>query len=50
MVAPNPENQRPASQRTNRFGLIAAAVLVAALVAFTIYFVMIPSPLPPQAR
>ena len=41
---------KPAPVKTNRFGLIAAAVLVAALIAFTIYFVMIPSPLPPQAR
>ncbi len=33
---------------TNRIGYIAAGLLVLALIGFTIYFVMIPSPLPPQ--
>lgn len=42
--------RKPAPVRTNRFGLIAAAVLIAALVAYTIYFVAIPSPLPPTAH
>ena len=50
MVAPNDMNKKPASQRTNRFGLIAAALLFAALIAYGIYFVMIPSPMPPQVR
>ena len=39
---------KPAPIKTNRFGFIAAALLFAALVAFTIYFVLIPAPLPPQ--
>ncbi len=46
----DPYNQKPAPVRTNRFGLIAAALLFLALVAFTIYFVMIPAPIPPTAR
>jgi hypothetical protein len=45
-----PSDEQPAPVKTNRSGYIAAAVLFAALVAFEIYFVTIPSPLPPQAR
>jgi hypothetical protein len=43
-----PIDHKPNPVRTNRFGWIAAGLLVAALIAYTIYFVMIPSPLPPQ--
>ena len=46
----DPYDQKPAPVRTNRFGLIVAVLLAAVLVAFTIYFVMIPSPIPPTAR
>ena len=41
-------DDKPSPVRTNRFGLIAAGLLVLALVAYTIYFVSIPAPLPPQ--
>lgn len=43
-----PSDMKPAPVRTNRYGIIAAVLLFAALVAFAIYFVLIPSPLPPQ--
>jgi hypothetical protein len=43
-----PGDMKPAPVRTNRFGIIAAVLLAVALVAFAIYFVLIPSPLPPQ--
>jgi hypothetical protein len=43
-----PGDMKPAPVRTNRYGLIAAALLIAALVAFAIYFILIPSPVPPQ--
>ena len=44
----NPIDEKPSPVKTNRFGMIAAAILFAALVAYAIYFVSIPSPLPPQ--
>lgn len=44
----NPIDEKPSPVKTNRFGMIAAAILLAALVAYAIYFVSIPSPLPPQ--
>ncbi|GJD96118.1 hypothetical protein ACFPQ7_09970 [Methylobacterium iners] len=34
--------------RSSKTGYILAGLLVLALIAFTIYFVSIPSPLPPQ--
>ena len=43
-----PGDIKPAPVRTNRYGIIAAALLLAALVVFGIYFVLIPSPLPPH--
>jgi hypothetical protein len=43
-----PGDMKPAPVRTNRYGIIAAVLLFVALVAFGIYFVLIPSPLPPQ--
>jgi hypothetical protein len=43
-----PIDHRPSPVRTNRFGMIAAALMFAALVAYAIYFVMITAPLPPQ--
>jgi hypothetical protein len=43
-----PGDMKPAPVRTNRYGIIAAVLLFAALVAFAVYFVLIPSPLPPQ--
>ncbi|MCJ2099845.1 hypothetical protein [Methylobacterium sp. E-046] len=43
-----PGDMKPAPVRTNRYGLIAAALLFAALAAFAIYFFLIPSRLPPQ--
>jgi|FEC22Drversion2_1045045.scaffolds.fasta_scaffold01136_14 hypothetical protein len=43
-----PGDMKPAPVRTNRYGIIAAVLLFAALVAFAIYFILIPSPLPPQ--
>jgi hypothetical protein len=43
-----PGDMKPALVRTNRYGIIAAVLLFAALVAFAVYFVLIPSPLPPQ--
>ena len=45
MVDPSKVQRAPV--RTNRFGLIAAAILIAALIAYAIYFVMVPAPLPP---
>ena len=44
----DPIDETPSPVKTNRFGLIAAVILFAALVAYAIYFVSIPSPLPPQ--
>jgi hypothetical protein len=44
----DPIDEKPSPVKTNRFGLIAAAILFAALAAYAIYFVSIPSPLPPQ--
>jgi hypothetical protein len=43
-----PGDMKPAPVRTNRYGIIAAVLLFAALVVFGVYFVLIPSPLPPQ--
>ncbi|MBX9933875.1 MAG: hypothetical protein K2Y56_20525 [Methylobacterium sp.] len=43
-----PVDDKPSPVRTNRYGLIAAGLLFLALVAYTIYFVSIPAPLPPQ--
>jgi hypothetical protein len=43
-----PGDMKPAPVRTNRYGIIAAVLLFAALLAFGVYFVLIPSPLPPQ--
>ena len=34
--------------RSSKTGYIVAGLLFLALTAFTVYFVMIPSPLPPQ--
>ena len=34
--------------RSSKSGYILAGLLVLALIAFALYFVMIPSPLPPQ--
>lgn len=42
-----PKDEKPAPVRTNRFGLIAAAILFAALVAYTIYFLTVPATPPP---
>lgn len=46
----DPSEVKRAPVRTNRFGMIAAAVLIAALIAYAIYFVMIPAPLPSGAH
>ncbi|MBO1019221.1 MULTISPECIES: hypothetical protein [unclassified Methylobacterium] len=43
-----PIDKKPSPVKSNRFGLIAAGILFAALVAYAIYFISIPSPLPPQ--
>lgn len=43
-----PIDHKPSPVRTNRYGFIVAGLLIAALVAYTIYFVLIPAPLPPQ--
>lgn len=43
-----PIDHKPSPVRTNRYGLIVGGLLVAALIAYTIYFVSIPAPLPPQ--
>ncbi|GJE35413.1 hypothetical protein [Methylobacterium oxalidis] len=41
---------KPAPALMSRFGIIAAALFFAVLVAFTIYLVAIPSPVPLQAH
>ncbi|MHB2207034.1 hypothetical protein [Methylobacterium sp. CM6257] len=46
----DPSDVKRAPVRTNRYGLIVAALLIAALVAYGIYFMMIPAPLPPGAH
>lgn len=46
----DPSQVKRAPVRTNRFGLIAAAVLIAALIAYAVYFVMVPTPLPSGAH
>ena len=43
-----PVDKKPSPVKTNRFGMIAAAALIAALTLYAIYFLSIPSPLPPQ--
>lgn len=43
-----PGDMKPAPVRTNRYGMIAAALLFTALAAFAIYFFLVPAPLPPQ--
>jgi hypothetical protein len=43
-----PIDKKPSPVKTNRFGMIAAAALFAALTLYAIYFLSIPSPLPPQ--
>ncbi len=45
-----PKDEKPAPVRTNRFGLIAAAILFAALAAYTLYFLAVPATPPPSPR
>ncbi|CAO4164333.1 hypothetical protein AFFFEF_04328 [Methylorubrum extorquens] len=39
---------QPPRIRTNRFGIISAALLALVLIGFTLYFVSIPSRTPPE--
>jgi hypothetical protein len=39
---------QPPRIRTNRFGMISAALLALVLIGFTLYFVSIPSRTPPE--
>ncbi|CAO4155414.1 hypothetical protein DHODJN_22205 [Methylorubrum extorquens] len=39
---------QPPRIRTNRFGVISAALLALVLIGFTLYFVSIPSRTPPE--
>jgi hypothetical protein len=43
-----PINRKPSPVKTNRFGMIVAAALLAATTLYAIYYTFIPSPLPPQ--
>ena len=43
-----PIDKKPSPIKTNSFGMIASAALFAALTLYAIYFLSIPSPLPPQ--